>query len=116
MRVRGSGGGRDACAASGDSDKGALAACCGAPRAGATCRVTGLVGTDGGAAVAVGAAAAVTGAAAASGWSPWIEKVLILRGSLLGMTPFEAAAPDAAPGGPGIVLGDTLAAVGGFAF
>ena len=76
-----------------------------------------VVSQGGGVAAAVRAAGAglagggvPTGTAAPSGCSPRTEKVLILRGSLLGSVPFAAVA------GGGTAPGATLAADGGLPF
>src|SRR5260370_12162371 len=57
-----------------------------------------------------GGGAEVTGAAAPSGWSPWTEKVLIFRGSLLGSVPLPPALASGEP------VGATLAIDGGLPF
>jgi hypothetical protein len=59
--------------------------------------------------VAADGVAVVTGAADASASSPWTEKVLIFRGSLLGIVPFPEF-------NGGATLGATLAADGGLPF
>ncbi len=61
-----------------------------------------------------GAGAAVTGAAAASGWSPWTERVLILRGSLFGIVPLDGVTPGAGRRHRRLVA--TLDGDGGLAF
>src|SRR5258708_7652966 len=57
-----------------------------------------------------GGGAEVTGVAASSGWSPWTEKVLIFRASLLGSVPLPPALASGEP------VGATLAIDGGLPF